>query len=233
MNCSESQDLLQRRLDGEPIDERAALNEHLHSCAECRQLHAVAGRLEDGLRLFAPPMPRRDLSATIVGAVLADRRERTRTTRRRWLSVAAVAAGLLLAVYAGQRAGFFSGRSTEPVVANPGPTPPTGVAIKQPEEPLAGPSVVASVFEVSSAVASLTKRTATETVGQTWLLLPDSLPTPSLTETDVVPPLLEPAAGSLLQAGQSVSAALDPVTSSAKRAFSLFVREGSSQPEKE
>jgi hypothetical protein len=219
MNCPQSHDLLQKRLDGIPIVDRTALDRHLAVCSECRQLHAVAVRLEDGLRLLSPPVPPADLAARIVGQVSADRRRRLAV--RRGAIAGALAAGLLLAIWLGQR----PNRSGVVKVAVTGPIiqPSAVVAKRSPEVP----SLRVSVAEVGSAVASLTRRAADETVGQTKLLLPETIPAPPLTTSEPMQPVIEPPTESLRQAGQGMSAALDPVATSARRAFSLFLREAS------
>lgn len=222
MNCTESLDLLNQRLDGTPSADRAALAEHLSSCPECRALHAVAGRLEDGLRLLAPPAPPPGLNAAIVGRVLEDRRARLRL-RRTWFAAAAVAAGLLLAVFLGAWAPWQvapqEAHLSEPIKVEP----PAAVAEV--------PSLRDSFTEFGSALASLTQRTATETVGQSRLLLPDTLPTPPLTESPAMQVELEQPTQSLRQAGQGVANALDPVTTSARRAFGMLLREAPATPE--
>ena len=76
-------------------------------------------------------------------------------------------------------------------------------------------------------MTSLTRRTADETVGQSRLLLPEVIPVPPLTTSEPMQPVIEPPTESLRQAGQGMTAALDPVTSSARRAFSLFLRDAS------
>ncbi|MBY0526227.1 MAG: zf-HC2 domain-containing protein [Gemmataceae bacterium] len=212
MNCVQSHDLLQRRLDGEAIPNRAALDQHLNNCPECRHLHAAAGSFEEGLRLLTIPVAPKGLTAAIVGQVMADRRARQR--RRRWVAVAALAAGVLVAVFVARES--LSTTQSVRVIA--------GKAVERPAVAEGPPSLAGSLFDVGEAVAGLTRRTATETVGQTRLLIPDA---PPLTGPDSVGPMLDPPAQSLKQAGQGVAVALDPVTSSAKRAFSMFIREPS------
>src|SRR5262249_23232013 len=99
MNCSQAHDLLQQRLDGEPIADRAALDQHLAQCGECRQLHAAAARLEDGLRVVPRLSPPAGLGASMVAAALDERGARALRPLR--MVGAALAAGLLLAVVAG------------------------------------------------------------------------------------------------------------------------------------
>lgn len=221
MNCTESLDLLNQRLDGIPGTDHVGLAEHLGACPECRALHAVAARLEDGLRLLTPPAPPPGLNAAIIGRVLEDRRARRRM-RRTSFAAAAVAAGLLLAVFLGAWAPWQAG-SQQAHLSEP-------IHVAQP--PVAEvPSLRDSFTELGSALASLTQRTATQTVEQSRLLLPDTLPAPPLTESPAVQEALEPPTQSLRQAGQGVASALDPVTTSARRAFGMLLREAPATPE--
>jgi hypothetical protein len=208
MNCTESHDLLQQRLDGEPIADRAALDHHLSACPDCRVLHAAAGRFEDGLRLLTPPTPPTGLVLTITRRVLDDRRQRLR--RRRWFAAAALAAGLLLAVFLGT----WSPRQVEQLARVSGP-----IKVE------AAPSVRGSLFEIGSEITSLTRRTADETVGQTKLFLPETLPAPPLTESPAVQISLDAPAQTWKEASAGVSSAIDPVTSSARRMFGMLMRE--------
>jgi hypothetical protein len=77
--------------------------------------------------------------------------------------------------------------------------------------------------EATSAVASLARRTADETVSNGQILVPAvSLP---MTEPEVLGPPLEPPAQSLREAGHGVAVGLEPIASSAARAFDLFRRD--------
>src|SRR5947209_2424095 len=106
MNCLECRELIQRWLDGDAThsgpDDLAA---HLALCPDCRDLHAAAQGLLDGLGLLAPPQPPPGLLEQICERIV---RERIRARRlRRLLATSAVAASLLLtwcAVY-------FAGRT--------------------------------------------------------------------------------------------------------------------------
>src|SRR5262245_4991614 len=95
MNCVESQQLLQRGLDGDGTalagEDLAA---HLALCPDCRELHRAAQRLLDGLPLLPPPRPPADLAERIGRQVLLERSRRMRWRRR--LTTAALAASLLL-----------------------------------------------------------------------------------------------------------------------------------------
>jgi hypothetical protein len=77
------------------------------------------------------------------------------------------------------------------------------------------------VSAAGAAVASLTTRTAGETVERTKVLLPAV--EPSLGKFDLPPALDEPTR-SLRGAGEGVTA-LEPVADSARRAVGLFVRD--------
>ena len=217
MNCSDCQELLQQYLDGTPLAERALFDQHVAACPECREWHAAAQRLTTGLRLLVAPAPPSGLTARIISGVLADRHARQRF--RRQLTVgAALAASLLLVALAG----YFWTRTGDVNPTPSGTNPP--VANNQPVETPAPPSLRDSVAEVGSAVASVTRRTAGDTVEQARQWLP-AVPTPALSESSVLEQTLDPPARSLREAGQGVSAGFEPVTSSARRALDLFLRE--------
>jgi anti-sigma factor RsiW len=211
MNCLESRELLQQQLDGQPID-RAALREHLVSCAECAALHAAAGRLQEGLRLLAAPLLPAGMRERVLFKILAEQCARRR--RRRMLAGAALAASLLVAL----AAGFYALRPAEPTI-------PAGALLSAAEHlPPAPPTFRESVAEAGTAVVSLTLRKADETVGQTRMFWPALTP-PSLDNAEVLSEPLEPPARSLREAGQNLSAGLEPVASSARRAVGMFLRE--------
>jgi len=218
MNCAESQDLLHRRLDGEPLT-AAELAGHLADCAACRALHSAAGVLERGLRLRQPPEPsRRDRTRDIVAAVLADRRVQQ---RRQFARVLALAASVLMVIGLVQWNHHRTAHRPLAVVV-PAPAVLTTASVVAPP-PVA--SLRDSVADAGSAVVALTRRTADETREQTKLfteVLPMPLPT-----FDVGPPVPEPVAGTNVwqETGQRVATGFEPITSSARRAFSMFVRE--------
>src|SRR5271166_1397366 len=122
MNCLECQDVLQQRLDGDPIADRAALDLHLAACAECRARHAAAQRLEEGLRGTPRPTPPADLTDRTVARVLDDRLRRLRLRRRVGFLLAA---SLLLAAVGA----YFSLQS------GPAQTVVVQVVVKAPETP--------------------------------------------------------------------------------------------------
>lgn len=231
MNCIEAQDLLQRRLDGERLLDRATLDRHLATCAECRSLHAAAGTLETGLRLLPAVAPPVHLPALLVSSLLAERNSR-QSRRRRWLTATALAASLLLAFGIGlavtgsesanrflerQFAGWFKPAATPQV-----PVATTPVTAETPPQ---GPSIRDGVAEAGTAVVSLTLRTTEETVEQTRLLT-GTLPSATINLREVLPqPQEQPPLAVWQETGQRVTTGFEPVTSSARRAFRMFVRE--------
>jgi hypothetical protein len=239
MNCTDCQERLQARLDGEgvPADEIAA---HLAACPECRALEAAARRMQAGLRLRTPPVPPAGLAERITAGVLADRRRRTRRRLAFVGVVTALAASLLMALFIapGDDGRTPAGWVKEKYYAVkwqliPGSRYEDDPSIRSlyqitldgpphsEEEP--APSLNDNMAEATSAVASLARRTADETVSNGQMLVPTvSLP---MTEPEVLGPPLEPPAQSLREAGHGVALGLEPVTNSAVRALDLFRRD--------
>jgi predicted anti-sigma-YlaC factor YlaD len=212
------QDLLQQYLDGGAVADQAEVESHLRQCPACAALHAAGRRLGEGLRLLTAHRFSADLTERIVFRVRADYRTRL---RRRWLTVAALAAGILAVVLA---------RWYWPVSDPSGPMGPSP-QVKGPPQPPSPPDGDArpdtdplnqSVSEIGSAMASLTSRAAGNTLAQTKMLLPavavplSNLPLEAPLEAPDVP---------LRDAGHGVSVGLEPVASSARRAVDLFLRE--------
>src|SRR5207244_3173774 len=104
------------------------------------------------------------------------------------------------------------------------PRQPEPVA-KMEEAPPSVPPLQQSAGEAGSALASLLTRTADETVNQGRMLLPDHVPAPMINAVDDWPATFESPNLPLREAGHGVSAGLEPVASSARRAFNLFLRE--------
>ncbi len=214
MNCEVAQELLQQSLDGTPIESPEWLA-HLRHCADCRALASAGRRLQDGLRLLAAPLPPADLAERIVERVLLERRRARRRTQRRWAAGLALAAGLLLAL--GLRLDWHGW--------------PNGVEVRPPESTAnnvpaskekAAPTLRESAAELGKVFAALSNQTADETVGQTrqWV---SNVPRPTLPKVDLT--AMEPPAQPFREAGEGVSEGLEPVTTSARRAVGLFLRE--------
>jgi hypothetical protein len=214
MNCLQCQQLLQDRLDGLPPTDTAEMNRHLAACPDCRRTHGAVGRLEEGLRLLAPPAPPARLADRIVTAVRSEQGRRRRV--RRIVRVAlAVAASLLLVLTLADH------RRLGPVRFPPPPRDNPGAPVVHEQRP----SLRERVAEASTAVVDLAGRTADQTVGQSRLLLPVVMATPPLeTPADPLSPMETPMR-SLREAGQGVSSGLEPVADSARRVFDLVLRE--------
>lgn len=215
MNCHTSHDLLQRGLDGTAI-ESPEWNEHLRHCPECQALVAASRRLKDGLRQLTPPLPPPDLAARIAERVLLDRRRARKRQRRRWTVSLALAASLFVVLLL--RLDWRGQTSLHPTDNSEA----TALKEKPRSSPADVPTLRESAEELSGAVASLTSQTAEETMGQTRWLVP-KMSSPSLPKVDLE--AIEPPTRPLREAGEGVSAGLEPVANSARRAVDLFLRE--------
>jgi predicted anti-sigma-YlaC factor YlaD len=212
VNCFEFQNWIQRRLDGDFNLGSPGLDAHLAGCASCRRLDAAAHRLEAALSLVTPATPPSGLAGRIVTRLLAERRARMRF-RRGLLTGAAAAATVVVALLSYSRLGGPASKPApiQTVDLEPAPQPRTPVSLQ------------ASVREAGTALAALVGRTADEAVEQSRALLPAGLPRQAAFDADSL--ALDPPVRSLREAGQGLSAGLEPVTSSARRAVDLFLRE--------
>jgi hypothetical protein len=220
MNAPECRDFLRRRFDGLTPAGRRALEQHLAACPHCRDWHRAARLLEDGLRALPRPEPPPGLSDRIVLRVTADRRDRLR--RRQRLAGLAAAACLLLTPLA---IDLLARRDAGPV-----PTRPHVVrkAPQAPPQAAPAPSLRQSVDEAGSAVAALTHRLTGQTRDRARLLWGAAKPpggAAALPDLDGLRAPLDPAAQPLREAGRGVSAGLETVAGSARRAVSFFTRE--------
>ncbi len=208
MNCRDFHQLLQERLDGRDFDPAPAFDEHLHACPACAGLHGATGRLAEGLRLLAPPVPPPDLADRIVARVL--RKRLLRPPTRRVTVPLTVAACLLIAIAA---------RLYWPHNPTPAGKPGSDSVVEQKKRPVPEPmDIRESVDEAKKAVVALTTRTADEAVDRARRLLPSATTPPE-------PHPTKPPAQALREAGEGVSEGLEPVTNSARRAVDLFLRE--------
>jgi hypothetical protein len=227
MNCPESHDLLQNRLDGHSPADRAALESHLAGCAECRERHAATLRLTEGLARLTVPVPPAGLRERIVAGILAEHRATVRF-RRVW-TAAAIAAGLLLAALWGfqaHHAGLFGpGKQKGPEIARDKEKdgkPP--VVVHRPTDP----SLRQTFEEAGVTALALTRRTAGETVAKVRRWFPEAaieMPATPFTGTPALAPVLDPPAQSVRQAGETVTSSLKPVTSSFRRAVDVFLEQ--------
>jgi hypothetical protein len=217
VNCLECQELLQRRLDGAAVPDRAALERHLASCPECRERHAAAALLLEGLGSLPPPQPAPDLADRTAARVLRDLRAR-RLRRRLWIGLT-LAASLLLAVVGYLR---LSPSALE--------TPPSAKAPPKVKAPAkAGPSLRESMDETRDALEALAGRIASKAAEQARALN-DSTSAVQFVSLGAVPqmaPLTQPldaTAEGLRQGGRGAALGVRTVSASARRAFNYFLR---------
>lgn len=215
MNCLELQNTLQEMLDGAAAPCSPEATAHLAECAACRELHAAAQTLAHGLTLLPKTEPAALLTQSIVASVLAEHRRAQRLRRRVVLTVG-LAASIMLALLVGW------------LLQPPQPENKTIVEQKPPPQPEA-PKLAQRAEDARAAVTSLTGRVADETKEQAKLLMAvaDSLDLP-MTNLPVLSDWdepLDPAAKSLRQATQSIANGIEPITRSARRAFTFFVNE--------
>ncbi len=203
MNCPDCRDRLQQWFDARTPGAPPAL------CAACAEWGAAAGRLDRGLSLLANVAPPTNLADRILVQMRAPRRRRVGLLFAS--GIIAAAAAVLLAVW-------FSFPVRHPTAPEATPR----VAAKVPEMEPSAPSINLrdSVAEAGSAMAALTARTADETMAKTKVLLP-TVADPSLAKLDLPPA----PARSLRETGGGVTAGLEPVADSARRAVSLFFHE--------
>ena len=158
------------------------------------------------------------LTQSIVAAVLDDRRRRVRRVRQRLVLTFSLAAAILFLMLVG----WFNQPApidTEKIAKQP-------LAPRDPE----APQLVKRADDARVAVAQWTERVADETKEQAKLLMAvansfDLPPMASLPGLSDLEEPLDPAAQSLRQATQTVASGIEPITNSARRAFTFFVRE--------
>jgi hypothetical protein len=209
MTCRQWEQWIDDRLEGQPTPD---WERHAAQCACCADHLRGADRVLHALQQQAAlPVPT-GLHARLTAAVAEDQRQLTARAWRGWARpVALLAAALLLAV--GLRLWPRTASETTPLPQDP--------IVHQPVEP--APEKVPlrqSVHRAGQAMASLTVRTAGEAVETTSALLP--MNAVEFPEVQMPPtPPVEP----IRSAGQRVSAGLEPVTDSARRAMNLFWRD--------
>jgi hypothetical protein len=217
MNCLEYQEILQRQLDGEHVDEGRAAREHLAECLDCRNLQQAAELMLEQLRVQPVAMPPAGLTRKIVGRVASDRKNRLGRGARVGVRLGrylAMAAAVLLAILTGLHVLTLLRAPVEKEI------PPLLVK----NDP--APSLEKSVEDARQAVASLTDKS------KDHVLTLLSVANPMENNAGVALPAigdmqqpLEPAAASLRRAGQGMSEGLQTVATSTQRAFAYFVRE--------
>lgn len=189
------QAVLDRTLPASALDDA-----HCRECDSCREISAAARLLLIGLESQSLPTPPADFAERIIPAIVAESRRPVNSWRTARIAVASLAASALLAFFA------VPPRQTgqQQTVATKA-TAPMPVAAR-------APSVTQSLAEARSAVVSLTKRAATESLSPAKSLFASLDPTPP--PTPPAPPSDVPTASPV-----------EPITNTAKRALNLFIRD--------
>jgi hypothetical protein len=216
-DCAAARARWQRVFDEAPAGEPLPPEPHAADCPDCRAWAAAARRLLDGVSRLRAPLPPPDLADRLLGRVLRD--QRRRRLRRRVFAVTAMAAGLLLAVWAGVRGWEAARPAAPPVARQPVPPPPPPPDLPTPPVP-AAPSLQDGLARAGSDVLALARRTAGEAVKPTRLFVPSAPEPPEPWQ-----PAVEPASQSFAEVRHGAVAGFEPVASSAKRAVNLFWRE--------
>src|SRR5262245_56198560 len=99
MNCLECQEMLQERLDGHAPADSPDAEAHLAQCATCRDQHAAALRLLEGMKEMPKPTPPPGFAQALASTVINDRRQRRDKLRRRLFVTAALAASIILTLF--------------------------------------------------------------------------------------------------------------------------------------
>jgi hypothetical protein len=218
MKCLECQEVLQKRLDGERVPANDALERHLSECPACRDLHAGAARLLEGLKQIPQPKLAPDFARSLTSQVVQDRRERRAKMGRRVFVTIALAASvvlILLLTYHWVPRQQHDEKHPSPNLAKEHKAPPTPmVTPKQVPEPKPAPR---------NALTSLTDRIADTTRDHAQVVLVGT----NLDAMEKLPPvnelpMIDP---SVREAGQEVSDGVRTVTRTTRRAFDFFTRE--------
>ena len=231
MNCAQSQNLLQQRLDGLAPPDAEQLDLHLQTCPACRALESAVSQLQFGLRLLTPPCPPRRLAGQVASCLLEDHRRRQHR-KRHLLAWGSLAAAVLIGL---NLASHLLGPivPTEKTLPDPVKAMVKNVSPKDTDEPAEAATSQESATEIDFAMARAASHTADATVAQARNLLPLALRS-TLPDLQAPPASLEPPVRSLQQAGQGITNGLSPVANSARRAVDLFWRDLSSiNPDKE
>ncbi len=212
--CERHEQATQRFLDGDPDAFDSAIESHRVSCDLCRGYFQAASWLASGLSRLGRPTPSPDLTERLVSAVLSDApRPSSRNVARPWLAILAIAASLVLAVALGLR---FSANAD----VNRGNTAPPQIATTVP--PAVPVALEQSLAEASTAVATLTRRTADETVEPAKAILSSAADSAVL---KTKPEVSHSANDSLSTIRTGAALGIEPVADSARRAVSLFMRD--------
>lgn len=142
MNCDDFEERIHRLLDHRVLVTRdRSLVRHAEVCGPCRSLLEAYADLDAGLALWATPQLDDGFARRIV-AVLEPARPATRVPLAR-LALAAVAAGILVALFPAMRNAFTSSASQPPLSVA---TPTLVLSVPQAEQPPSGRDFTAFFF---------------------------------------------------------------------------------------
>jgi hypothetical protein len=226
MNCPESQDILQRRLDGLTPTPDPALELHLAECPTCRDRHRAARMLVETLRGGLDATLPEGWSTHVVAAIVRDRQRRRLRVRRSLYGTAVLAAAILIMLIVGYLTRPSPGDGKAEVgpqanlPKNDSPAPEVNKDSNKPEP--------RKKEDAPPSFAALSSKLADKTLDQAKLLWTAANPVEGMPmPVGDLPgmPELNPAAEPLRQARQEVSEGLDAVSRSARRALDYFARE--------
>jgi hypothetical protein len=200
MRCLEFQEQVQRLLDGEAPLESAGEREHRNACPSCRELYWAARQLRRGLASMPAPVVPDGFAERVVRRVQL--RPSIPFRPRVWLAAAASMLVAGLAVWSVWQ--WLVRPDPEQVVEAPRP-----------------PSLRQELAEAGDATLRVSRSFARDAADRASILLPPG----ELLKAPGLPPAIEPDVTPLRQAGRTVASGLEPVTSSARQAWSMFVRD--------
>jgi len=225
--CRPTVDRIQSVLDGEQTADALDADPHAIACPVCRERIRAARLLLIALAEYPAPAASPDLTNTIVAGVRADRRMRMR--RRVFAAVGgcAVAAAVLIGVWAWWTSTHSQSQDVPPIEmvdrtppsSQPGPVPESKPLRIDTTLAKAGEAFENSARPITEPAEAAPKMFATLTDG---LLKPSALP---------ARPDLEPARKSLAEIPVAAKTGLEPVTDTAQKAFSRLMHDvGAIQP---
>jgi hypothetical protein len=209
-DCAAFEAAVQRVLDRE-LGFDALDVQHAAECPDCRALGASAKLLATGLdRMGLVPQVEIARTDRIAAAAAWDYRVRRRVTWVGRAAAVALAASILVAAIL---YGPWVGRTNQPDI----------VRGREPSPEPAPERVADRVADAGSALASITRKATDQALTPTRNLIP---PPESVTlpETELAT-TVEPAAESLAAMPQAAKSGIEPMTTGARRAVSLFLRD--------
>ena len=212
MNCLECRELLQKRMDGEPVGGEA-LETHLSQCAACREQHAGAARLVEIMKKTPNPELPANFAASLVAQVIRDRRQRQQRMQRRVFVTMALAASILI-VLAFTYAWLPRTRTDDP-------PPNPNLVEKDEKKDKREPEVKEIKPEPRTPMTAFTERLADTTRDHAKVMLAAA----HLEGIEKLPAVELPMNPGMREAGQEVTDGVRTVTRSARRAFDFFARE--------